>query len=123
LWRQRFVAITCQETFCVKTHCGKRLVGKHFLGNSFVGKLCVSAPKKIKDLSRMNIYLRVSICERICLIGGTAYHLAQTRHWWDSFPPGPRWDLVNLSISSSSPTLPKYINTRSFSPLNFSSLW
>ena len=69
------------------------------MSKHFVGKLFVSVPKKIHygekakgslevmnyvtmsvPISRMNNYLRVSICERICFIGGTAYHLAQTRH-------------------------------------------
>ena len=44
----------------------------------------------------------------MCLSGGTAYHLEQMRHWWDSFPPGPTWLRVNFTISCSAPILPKY---------------
>ena len=43
----------------------------------------------------------------MCLIGGTAYHLEQTRHWWDCFPPGPTCDLVNLLMICSMGTFPR----------------
>jgi hypothetical protein len=51
-------------------------------------------------------YLKAKTCERMCLMGGTAYHLEHTRHWWDCFPPGPTWDRVSLLISCSTGILP-----------------
>ena len=65
----------CGETFCKcsekKIHYGEKAKGSLEIMNY----VTMSVP-----ISRMNNYLRVSICERICFIGGTAYHLAQTRH-------------------------------------------
>ena len=51
-------------------------------------------------------YLNVCRWERMCLRGGTAYHLAHTRHWWDCLPPGPVWDRVSLLISCSTGIFP-----------------
>merc|ERR1719192_20013 len=43
----------------------------------------------------------------MCLRGGMAYHLLHTRHWCDSFPPGPVWDLVKLLMICSMGILPR----------------
>ena len=51
--------------------------------------------------------LNVNMWDLMCLMGGTAYHFEQTKHWWDCFPPGPTWDLVNLLIICSIGTFPR----------------